>query len=156
VIVPACQQLTPAVCSELKTRCEEGSLVLLESALTFVCDPECRSRQNLLLEKYFGMRTAETPSADEAGRYVSLHWPVRVRVRSFGAPCAVSGGTPVGTCSTAVVAQTSVVGRGQIVLLSSLLGPHLLAGDIEAHAWLHALLLTNTDERFQTYREKEL
>jgi hypothetical protein len=72
-------------------------------------------------------------------RYVQFTWPRPVMIRSFGPairldhdagePIAYSAGVPI------------AVRRGNLVLLGAMLGPHLFAGDREAHELWNALLV---------------
>ena len=156
VIVPACQQLTPVVCNELRRRCEAGSLVLTRECIDLCKRFRWPKPAQTILEKYFGMTSAETPSPTKPAATSRFIGRSEYSVRNFGGRCALSGGTPVGAFGTAVVAQRSVFGRGQLVLLSSLLGPNLLAADTQAHAWLQAVLRAKTDNRSKTDREKEV
>jgi hypothetical protein len=141
-IVPACQNLTHLSCKQLRSHCEAGGLVLLEGAFSFVQDPGCRTKQESLLRRYFGISITEPRSSDAGTKYVSLDWPLPVRVRAFGTPLSVTGGLAIGRYGPASAAQSLTFGRGQLIFLSFPLGPQLLAGDMQAHAWLHALLRT--------------
>jgi hypothetical protein len=72
-------------------------------------------------------------------RYIQFTWPKPVMIRSFGPalrfdrdagePIAYSAGVPI------------AVRRGNLVLLGAMLGPHLFAGDREAHELWNALLV---------------
>jgi hypothetical protein len=78
--------------------------------------------------------------ADEL--YARFTWPHRALVRTFGtSPCSgAEWGTTIASCGSLPVAWQKPVGRGRVITLATLLGPHLLAGDREARQWLAATI----------------
>jgi hypothetical protein len=74
--------------------------------------------------------------------YVRYQWPKPFLIRSFGQYAAFqkSVGEPIAFLGAKPVAWKESAGRGSVITLASMLGPHLAAGDREAQALLAALI----------------
>jgi hypothetical protein len=129
VIVPAFQELSPEQWSALK---DEAGLVILESGLAFATESEIASHATAL-ETHVGIRILGR--AQPSGlRYIRYRWPVAVLVREFG-PAITVQGEAIATVS----GQSVAARRSNVIYLGSPLGPLLLAGDLQAQAWLDAV-----------------
>ena len=150
VVVPAAIPHSHASHAALRRAAESGSTVLYECGAAYA-SPAVFAAGQRLLERHFGLRLrvplhlwAGAPAAGgrECGApYVQYRWPVRALVRDFSRilPVSVARQCVIGSWGEAPVACRLQFGEGAIVFLGSPLGPHLLAGDPEAHAWLRAL-----------------
>lgn len=75
----------------------------------------------------------------QPGRYVHYTWPRPLTIRSFGPALAMESGAgqPIAHSAGVPVAWR----RGNLIVLGTMLGPHLFAGDREAHELWNALLV---------------
>jgi hypothetical protein len=165
IIVPACLALLPELTQEVAEALKRGSHVLLESGAGFATRPEFAQHQGWLRNNW-GVRVEApvdlwTATDEQLGDwrpqaqvarghravatrapYVDFHWPFRTMVRDFSlvVPVCALPGHVVASCGQWPVASKRALGKGTLVFLGSPLGPHLLAGDAEAHRWLQAVL----------------
>lgn len=75
----------------------------------------------------------------QPGRYIRFEWPVPAMIRSFGP--ALEFGAKDGEPIAYAQGRPVAVRRGNLVALGAMLGPHLFAGDREAHELWNALLV---------------
>ncbi|HZU24578.1 MAG TPA: hypothetical protein VFA04_03600 [Bryobacteraceae bacterium] len=68
--------------------------------------------------------------------WIRYTWPTDALIRDFGRACPVAGGRVIARLGDMPVA----VRRGRFIVLGSPLGPHLYAGDRDAHRLFEAFL----------------
>jgi hypothetical protein len=165
IIVPACLALRSEVTQEVAAALRGGSRVVLESGAGFAARPEFAAHQEWLW-KYWSVeveapvdlwRARNDPPEHPQSRerlairnsplpsgtpYVDFHWPFGTKVRDFSRVVPVSAPPEhvVASCGHRPVASKHSKGKGTLVFLGSPLGPALLAGDVEAHRWLRAIV----------------
>lgn len=146
LIVPATAIIGPEVAERISCALRNGKCVLLESAMGFLEDPEFVRAQGSLA-KYFDVSVAQRVDLWSCARrrvpYVDFTWPRPNKVRDFSRVVTVPSradeviaridGIPVG--------MRRRFGRGTLIVLGSLLGPSLLAGDRESRNWLDGVFL---------------
>lgn len=122
---------TAVICALEESRKAFGGMapfpgVLVESAVGFA--PE-----NLSWLRFWGISVHE--AADVTGpAWIRFSWPIPAMIRDFGRICPVSGGTVIARLGDIPVA----VRNGSLIVLGSPLGPHIYAGDRDAHDLLAA------------------
>ncbi len=146
LIVPATATIDPEVAERISRALRNGKCVLLESAMGFLEDPEFVRAQSSLA-KYFDVSAAQRLDLWSGGGrrvpYIDFTWPRPNKVRDFSRVVTVpehddeviarANGIPVG--------MKRRFGRGTLIVLGSLLGPSLLAGDRESRGWLDGVSL---------------
>jgi hypothetical protein len=135
-VVAGAGEVPELVLRQLAAYVRGGGWVIFESAAGFGGFDAQRGQ----LERYFGLRIeAPVRLARDRTPYVDYRWPVALKVRDFSSvvPVATSEDEIIGTAGDLPVA----VRRGRFIFLGSPIGPALLAGDREAHAWFSALAL---------------
>jgi len=104
-----------------------SGVVLVESGVGFAAE-------NLAWLHRWGISVHE-PIMVPGPAWVRFSWPIAAMVRDFTRVSRVSGGAVIARLNGMPVA----VRKGPLVVLGSPLGPHLYAGDRDAHAWVEAL-----------------
>ena len=146
MIFPAATAIDPEFAERISRALRNGKSVLIESALGFV-ERDDFDRAQGSLAKHFDVSIAQRVDLwSGAGRrvpYIDFTWPRPAKVRDFSRVVTVpvrddeviarADGIPVG--------MKRRFGRGTLIVLGSLLGPSLLAGDRESRGWLDAVLL---------------
>lgn len=146
LIVPAVAEIAPEVAERISHALRNGKWVLIESAMGFLEGPEFIRAQGSLA-KYFDVSVAQRVDLWSGGGrrvpYVEFTWPRPNKVRDFSRVVTVPSradeviaridGIPVG--------MRRGFGRGVLIVLGSLLGPSLLAGDRESRDWLDGVFL---------------
>lgn len=100
----------------------------MESGVGFVAD-------NLGWLRLWGISIGE-PRAIRGPAWVRFDWPIPAMIRDFGRACPIRGGTVIARLDDIAVA----VRQGPLVVLGSPIGPHLYAGDRDAHKLFEALI----------------
>ncbi|HUI41465.1 MAG TPA: hypothetical protein VL523_05810 [Terriglobia bacterium] len=151
LLVPGATLGSLAFTEELCACAERGTTVLYESGAAYAA-PQAFATEQRLLARCFGVdvrppvhlgtETSEAAGEPRCTPYIVYAWPTRLHVRDFSRIIPVVAPT---SCAMATYGETPVacrreVGRGAFIFLGSPLGPHLLANDREAHAWLRALV----------------
>ena len=135
-VVAGAGELPELVLWQLAACVRGGGWVIFESAAGYGGFNAQRGQ----LERYFGLRIdAPVRLAEDRAPYVDYGWPVELKVRDFSSvvPVASGGDEIIATVGDLPVAAR----RGRFIFLGSPIGPALLAGDREAHAWFNALAL---------------
>jgi len=135
-VVAGAGELPEPVLRQLAAYFRGGGWVIFESAAGFGGFDAQRGQ----LERYFGLRVdAPVRLARDRAPYVDYRWPVELKVRDFSSVVPVATGRDeiIGTAGNLPIAAR----RGRFIFLGSPIGPALLAGDREAHAWFSALAL---------------
>ena len=101
--------------------------MLVESSVGFAAE-------NLAWLHQWGISIHE-PITVPGPAWVHFSWPIPAMVRDFSRVSRLSGGSVIARLNGMPVA----VRKGPLVVLGSPLGPHLYAGDRDAHAWVEAL-----------------
>lgn len=150
VIVPGCLEVRPEIARLMAGWLEAGSRVVFESAAGFGGTGVLRSHHELL-EALGGVRIGEpvdlwaSRNPGQAVPYISYSWPVEAMIRDFSRVIPVRASRPLGVETIGVAEGRTVAARwryrkGEMVFLSSALGPVLLSGDRQAGLWLRSLL----------------
>ncbi len=105
----------------------KGSPVLVESSVGFAFE-------DLAWLRGWGISVHE-PVEIRGPAWVRFDWPISAMIRDFGRASCISGGSVIARLNGMPVA----VRKGSLVVLGSPLGPHLYAGDRDAHALVRAL-----------------
>jgi hypothetical protein len=111
----------------------------------FIDDPQQFIHEQQLFREIFGLRITR-PRAAHYGTgttsYVQYHWPAPALVRAFTCvtPIECQGKEAIAHYEEKAVAAKKRIGRGGIIFLGSLLGPHLQAEDREASRLAAGLL----------------
>jgi hypothetical protein len=124
---------TPVICSleesrDAFTRAISFRGLLVESGVGFAAD-------NLGWLRLWGISIGE-PREVRGPAWVRFDWPIPAMIRDFGRVCPIHGGTVIARLDNMPVA----VRQGGLVVLGSPIGPHLYAGDWDAHKLLEALI----------------
>lgn len=134
-LLPACKHLTIEAASYLREQAESGTAVLIESGLAFSDDTSI-AQQRRVLARGFQLTLGEAIAAPHnEAHYIAFTRPCGAMVRPFGLTFPIRAENcesiaHFGQCSVAV---RKTIGRGQLVYLGSMLGPHLLSDDRDAH-----------------------
>lgn len=151
-VVAGAGELPEPVLRQLAAYVTGGGWVIFESAAGFGGFDAQRGQ----LARHFGLRVdAPVRLAEDRAPYVDYRWPVALKVRDFSSviPVATSEDEIIGTAGNLPVAAR----RGRFIFLGSPIGPALLAGDREAHAWFSALaLLPSGPGRLSRFRSSAL
>jgi hypothetical protein len=153
-IVPGCVMMDLGAASWLTALLDKGGLVVIESGAAFAEAAEFLAHQQLLASR-FGLRVGSPvnlwPEADpernaaRCGRvpYVDYIWPASTKLRDYSrvVPLAEKSTGTIGWAGRLPIAVRRNVRQGTLMFLGSPLGPALLSGDREAHAWLRKALL---------------
>jgi hypothetical protein len=162
-IIPGIGRMDAASAEILADYLQAGGAVLLESGGGYLNPNEFRAHQQVL-NCHFNVRVdqpvdfwahsstrgiqMDIPSrrkgpAHGPAPYIDYIWPYQTKVRDFSrvVPLAAQGGDVIGFAGKLPVALRKRVGKGALIFLGSPLGPHLLAGDVEAGRWLHSVLI---------------
>jgi hypothetical protein len=153
-IVPGCVTMDFSAGSWLAALLESGGLVVIESSAGFAEATEFLAHQQLLAS-HFGLRVGPPvnlwPEADpernaaRCGRvpYVDYIWPAPTKLRDYSrvVPLAEKPTGTIGWAGRLPIAVRRNVRQGTLMFLGSPLGPALLSGDREAHAWFREALL---------------
>ena len=105
-----------------------GRRVLVESTVGF-------ATENLAWLRHWGVSVHE-PKVVQGPAWVRFNWPISVMIRDFGRVSPVTGGSVIAWLGNMPVA----VRQGPLIVLGSPLGPHVYAGDRDAHDLLDAFL----------------
>lgn len=145
ILVPAAVSAEPAVAARLKNYLEDGSVILYETGAAFL-GPEEFGIYKRVIRSAFGVslhdpvRLWDSADSFKQSPYIDYHWPVATKVRDFSRVVPVSGenGETIAWFQKLPVALRRQIGKGTLVFLGSLLGPHLLSADREALDWVGA------------------
>jgi hypothetical protein len=147
-VVAGAGEVSEPLLRQLAAYVRGGGWVIFESAAGFGGFDAQRGQ----LERHFGLRVdAPVRLAEDRAPYVDYRWPVELKVRDFSSvvPVASGGDEIIGTVGNLPVAAR----RARFIFLGSPIGPALLAGDREAHAWFSALaLLPSGSGRLSRFR----
>jgi hypothetical protein len=139
VIVAGYRDPSHALVSKLRKSAEEGSWLVWESPASFT--PEESGAMSL---QTLGIRTLPTRTVTiTKSLYVQYCWPRTALVRTFASITPVDAQSfdqLIGFYDGQPVGAIRRVGRGGVVFLGSMLGPHLQAGDPEAERFCRHLL----------------
>lgn len=147
IIVPAVALANGNLGRALRESLDRGATVLFESGAAFLPPREFEVEQRWV-QTHFGL-TLHPPlnlweSAHDFGPvpYLDYTWPVETKIRDFSRVLPLSGpdGEVVARHGKVPVAVRQRFGCGTLIFLGSPLGPHLLAGDPQAHQWLREVL----------------
>lgn len=143
VILPGASAVTAGFAAQLSRECMRGTWVIWEMSPCHDSPEACRAQRNSL-EEHFAVRTHDLicfdPSRDVGSMYVRYSWPVSTWIRTFIAYVPVEPDeTAIAYHASYAVAARRTVGRGGIVFLGSMLGPHLRAGDRGAIETWHSI-----------------
>ena len=136
-IIPGAGALTDHLARRLSALVASGRWLIFESAAGF----SGFESQREMLARHFGL-SLQPPldlwAQDATVPYVDYTWPVKTKIRDFSRMVPLSAQTDgiIGSIN----AQPVAVRRGRLIFLGSPIGPALLAGDREAHAWFTALM----------------
>ncbi len=130
----------------LRSLATGGAWLIWEEAPFFDSNRESLQRHALLRDT-FDLYTGRPRSVrHDAGRatYVRYHWPASAMIRTFVSVTQVecAAEEAIASYEGESIAMKRRVGRGGIIFLGSLLGPHLRAEDREASQLAVALLET--------------
>lgn len=168
IIVPSALLPSEEFAARLSSYCRLGSTVVYESGAAFATVEAFRNERRLLKTHLeMGLQTpvdlwdnaVYRALGQPAPPYVHYHWPARTMVRDFSRAVPVYG-SGTGALEVALkklaydfdrkrsiayvcgfpVARRSRLGRGDVILLGSPLGPHLGIGDREAQALFESIL----------------
>jgi hypothetical protein len=128
-----------ALVSKLHQSLEDGAWLLWESPASFAL----KEGRAMYLE-VFGIRIFPARSVEVTKNlYVRYRWPREALIRTFASVVAIDARSldqPIGFYDGQPVGGIRRVGRGGVVFLGSMLGPHLQAGDLKAEQFcLHLL-----------------
>lgn len=150
VVAPAASLIRfPEEARFIKRSAEAGAIVLVESGGGFLPPAEFE-RHAALVRAEFGL-TLRPPvnlwiQANGRIPYLDFTWPSGKRVRDFSraVPVRADGRQEEDVVTIATVAGQAAsvrkrAGAGTVIFLGSPIGPHLLAGDREAHDWISDL-----------------
>jgi hypothetical protein len=142
LIVPAVVQISEPIARAIAACLYSAGTVLLESGAGFVNAPACRAHRTMMRHE-FHVDIAEPvdlwPAPAWRGLpYVEYTWPRATRVRDFSRAVPVESrtGETIARVNGFAVGIRRWLGRGNLIVLGSPLGPALWAGDIEARQWL--------------------
>lgn len=142
ILLPGAKQVSIQQGFALRSRVNQGSLLIWESGLAFARSSEIEQQHRVLAE-VFGARLGDpaTPSLNSAP-YITFRGSPECLVRPFGlvfSMCSTEseylahwGGIPV--------AFKKRFGKGNLICLGAMLGPSLLASDREARRVASRLL----------------
>lgn len=144
MILPAAPRMDAQHMARLRNSVEAGSAVLLESGAAFLSSEEFDSYQRSI-KSVFGLsirapiRLWDSADSYMQSPYIDYGWPLKTKVRDFSRiiPVDGNGSEEIAWFQNTAVGARSRMGRGMLVFLGSLLGPHLLVGDPESARWLH-------------------
>lgn len=144
VIVPGVGAFDERTGEVLLDLLETGTAVLLESAGGFCDHAEFVAHQRIL-SRFFDVHVGapvDVWSESVTVRYVHYHWPIQATVRDFSrvVPVIDHDAEVIGQIGELRNALKKRIGRGQLIFLGSPLGPALWSGDLEAGAWLRAVV----------------
>jgi hypothetical protein len=142
LILPATVFRTAVEVFTVKALLKTGSTVLLECGANFV-NPAEFEFQKRLIHTELGLRLHApvelwvSSAAFRHSPYLDYEWPIAVKVRDFSRviPIDCGPGEAIAWVRGKTVAAKLQVGKGSLIFLGSPMGPHLLAGDREAHRW---------------------
>ena len=120
IVLAGMQTISREQTSELQSLARRGAWIIWESA--------CSAPQYV-----FGRRFLKAVQAAPTS-YVQYNWPSKALIRTFGAvtPIACSPTEVIATYKGTPVCAKWTFGRGGIVFLGSMLGPHIQAEDRHA------------------------
>lgn len=134
VFVAGGSGLSPEDWRRLRARAIGGAWIVWELA-GYASTDESRAAQEI-----FDVRLSGQPL--DAGLYLSYLWPTRTLIRRFGSvqPVVCRRNEAIARVEESTVAMRRRMGRGGLVFLGSMLGPHLRAEDREAEDLFRSLL----------------
>lgn len=132
IVLAAASAVTSAQANDLAARARAGAWVVWEASPSFPSSQLCE-RQFDLLRSEFGI-VCGNQFSQSGSQYVRYVWPHIALTRTFlaCAPLADECEGVIAHYAAHAVAAKRALGRGGIVFLGSMLGPHLQAGDREA------------------------
>ncbi len=135
VIVVAGTCLSRARLLEVRSNVRRGALLIWENHAF------CGNEESLFQET-FEFRFGE-PLGSPNEMYVRYRWPSSAMVRKFGRvlPVECQPGESIAHFGGKPIAMRKRMGRGCLIFLGSMLGPHLRAGDREAQKLARGLIL---------------
>lgn len=147
IVVPAATALSRARVTELAMQASGGSTVIVELGTT---SADHRSPDadwagvREILRVDVGPPTDLWPRRSPGMPYVDYHWPSAASVRDFSRvlPLTARDGETIARVGGVPVAVRRRMDSGAMIVLGSLLGPALLAEDLEARRWLGEVLRT--------------
>jgi hypothetical protein len=160
LIVPAATDIPPQVVRAIAACLDHGGLVILESGAGFVSERDFSRHRAVLRDAfhvYAGSPIDLWPEAKgSAIPYVDFTWPLAATVRDFSrvVPLASGVGENIARVHGLIVGLKCPIGRGNLIVLGSPLGPALWAGDTEACQWLGAVIRYRTTPNAKTVRER--
>jgi hypothetical protein len=146
LIVPAAVEIPPSAVRAITACLEAGGRVILESGAGFASERDL-SRHRAVLRDAFHVHV-ESPidlwpeAKGSAIPYVDFTWPFAAKVRDFSRVVALArgGGESIARVNGLVVGLKRPIGRGNLIVLGSPLGPALWTVDIQARQWLNAVV----------------
>ncbi len=138
IVVAGSTHKRPALVGQLRSSLEQGAILIWESAGYGV-------DRNAQWDRAFGVKTLnKTPPSDQ--KYVQYRWPARALIRSFGRAihfeCAPA--EAIAYIADEPVALKKQVGKGTLIVLGAMLGPHLRADDREANEVARQILMVRS------------
>jgi hypothetical protein len=133
ILLPGAKHVPLRLAWQIQELAENGATVLWESGLAF-SDQGCAELQRRILAQVFGLLLGQ-PLITSSGQaqYIAFD-ETRALIRPFGStfPVFCNQGDVIAHFSGAPVCLRKKVGRGQLIYLGAMLGPHLLACDPDA------------------------
>jgi hypothetical protein len=140
-IIAGYRKTSNALVSMLRKSVEAGACLLWESPASFV--PEGSGTISLTALSVRTLPTRTLAATDSL--YVHYSWPQPALIRTFASITSIEAQSvdqPIAFYDGQAVAGIRRMGRGAVVFLGSMLGPHLLAGDPAAEQFCRHLLTT--------------
>lgn len=132
IILPAVRHVSRERAFELRDRTIRGAWIIWEQSPCLSASEE--RAQSRLFEEVFRRKLQTRAAPPGTISYIQYLRPCKLLTRTFVSltPIDCSADEVIGTCGNAQVSAAWPTGRGGVVFLGSMLGPHLQAGDREA------------------------
>ena len=132
LLLPGAKRLSLARALAIRRALEAGSSVLVECGLAFSASSEIEE-QRRVLRRAFDIQLESPITATDPHRPYVVFASGNL-VRPFGLTFSVSskGGKPIAYFGETPVALKTLVGKGSLVFLGAMLGPHIQAADSAA------------------------
>jgi hypothetical protein len=133
-VLPAVRGFDRETAWQMRNKADAGATVVLEIGLAYASTQEI-IHQSQLVRDVFGIQLDYDARPQRSGvEYISFHWPHETWVRSFGRACTIHPRNTqvIASIGDRPVACKKKIGNGTLVLLGSILGIGINAGDPEA------------------------
>src|SRR6266581_2535882 len=143
LIVPGALDISPAVARAIVAALHAGATVILESAAGFIAEQDFRAHRAVLRDALGVHIDAAQQLWPRSVPYIDFGWPYVTKLRDFSrvVRLAAQPGAVIASVDGFPVALKRF-GPGTLIFLGSPVGPALWSGDVEARAWLSAVLAT--------------